>query len=423
MTAVLETCTSPAGAGTRLPCADLRVGLLGLGQVGSAIAELALSRPAALGCTVRITSALVTDPGARNRPPTVPLTTDPTTIFDTRPDVIVEVLGGLEPARTLVLEALRRSIPVVTANKSLLAHHGVELSRAADAAGVALRYEASVIAGVPFLETLARRPLAGSLTALTGIVNGTSNYILSRMALGADYASALGDAQRNGFAEPDPSKDVGGIDALEKLVILLRQFTATDVSPDSIEVRGIAGLTRDDLVHARELGGAIKPIVSACWSGDTSEACAGPAFVPLTDPLARLEGTTNGIRLIDRAGSVLFFTGPGAGPAVTAVTVLDDVVEAARGGFVPAIVGRRAHVRAPATRWVLRATSRTRLPEGAAIADLLSAYGVWAERTSTAGNATWLLTYSCSRERIDAAAAALSAAAGCETCLIRAISE
>jgi hypothetical protein len=197
------------------------------------------------------------------------------------------------------------------------------------------------------------------------------------------------------------------------------------VSAEAIEAGGIARLTRDDLVHARELGGAIKPIVSAAWSDDTVETFAGPVFVPLADPLAALDGTTNGIRLVDRSGSVLFFTGPGAGPAVTAVTVLDDVVEAFRGGLVLPTIRRKAQVRAPDTRWILRATSSDRFLSGAVIADLLSACDVRAERSSTGnvdgGNATWLLTSSCSRERINAAAATLAAAANCRTFTVRAL--
>ena len=139
-------------------------------------------------------------------------------MFATRPTVIVEALGGLEPARTLVLDAIARGIPVVTANKSLLAHHGDELADAAARAGVSLRFEASVVAGVPFLGTFARRPYASALTSITGIVNGTTNFILSQMQDGtSDYGSALAEAQRRGFAEPEPSKDVDGIDAAEKL--------------------------------------------------------------------------------------------------------------------------------------------------------------------------------------------------------------
>jgi homoserine dehydrogenase len=425
MTVVRETCTSPRRVSPRLDHANIRVGLLGLGQVGSAVAALALTTPAAVGRTIRITSGLVRDPGARARMPGVRITTDPAEIFEDAPDVIVELLGGLEPARSLVLEALARGVPVVTANKSLLAHHGPELLRAAHDAGVPLRYEASVIAGVPFLDTLARRPLAASLSSLTGIVNGASNYILSRMERGAGYRAALAEAQRCGFAEPDPAKDVEGTDALEKLVILLQQFTGSDVSPDSIEVSGILGLHEDDLVHARELGGAIKPVVFACWRENDVEAFAGPAFVPFTDPLAGLHGTTNGIRLRDQADSVLCFTGPGAGPAVTAVTVLDDVLDAAGGMCAPPIAMREARVRPPITRWVLRATGRGRLPGGAAIADLLGGYGVWAERTSAgsmAGRETvWMLTYPCSRQRIDTAASAVAAGAQCDTLVLRAL--
>ena len=185
-------------------------------------------------------------------------------MFDTQPTVIVEALGGLEPARTLVLEAIARGIPVVTANKSLLAHHGDELLEAASVAGVPLRYEASVIAGVPFLGTFARRPYASALSAFSGILNGTTNFILSQMADGGrDYGSALSDAQRRGFAEPDPSKDVGGVDAVEKLTILIRQFAGLRVDPGAIETTGIERITSDDLAGARGLGGTLKPVVYA----------------------------------------------------------------------------------------------------------------------------------------------------------------
>jgi homoserine dehydrogenase len=142
---------------------------------------LALSQPERLDRTVRIAGALVRDPASRVRPDAVPLTTAGLTLLDARPDLVVEVLGGLEPARTLVLDALNRGIPVVTANKSLLAHHGEELFETAARAGVPLRYEAAVIAGVPFLGTFARRPLASAISSITGIVNGTTNFIPSQL--------------------------------------------------------------------------------------------------------------------------------------------------------------------------------------------------------------------------------------------------
>ena len=260
------------------------------------------------------------------------VTTDAESVFATRPAVVVEVLGGIEPARTLVLEALRRGLPVVTANKSLVAHHGDELMDAAARAGVALRYEASVIAGVPFLGTFARRPYASALSSLSGIVNGTTNFILSHMHGGTtEYDSALTEAQRRGFAEPDPGKDVGGVDAVEKLVILIRQFAGRRVSPADIETTGIGHITAADLREAHELGGVLKPVVLAEGldvDAAAIAAFAGPALVPARHPLAQVSLASNALRLRDIAGSELCFTGPGAGPDVTAITILDDVVEA-----------------------------------------------------------------------------------------------
>ena len=165
-------------------------------------------------------------------------------MFASRPTVVVEALGGLEPARTLGIDALARRIPVVTANKSLLAHHGEEIFDAAGKNGVAVRYEASVIAGVPFLGNFAGRPHASRLSAIVGIVNGTTNFILSGMECGqSDYRAALFEAQRRGYAEPDPSKDVRGIDAVEKLAILIRQFAGRQVDPAGIETVGIDDVT------------------------------------------------------------------------------------------------------------------------------------------------------------------------------------
>jgi homoserine dehydrogenase len=204
---------------------DIRIGLLGVGTVGSAVARLALTCPDELGWPLRITTGLVRDLDKPRLPDSLELTVCGTAVLDSDPDVVIEVLGGLEPARTLVLEALRRRIPVVTANKSLLAHHGEELLDAAALAGVPLRYEAAVVAGVPFLGTFARRPLASRVTSIFAVVNGTSNFVLSQMDdLGCDFDAAVARAQALGFAEPDPSKDVDGIDASEKLTILVRQF-------------------------------------------------------------------------------------------------------------------------------------------------------------------------------------------------------
>jgi homoserine dehydrogenase len=411
----------PVGApveARRSRATDLRVGLLGLGRVGSAVARLANET------SIRIEAALVRDPRSRRRVDDVPLTTRADAILDSRPDVIVEVLGGLEPARTIVLRAINRGIPVVTANKSLLAHHGDEIIDAADAAGVPLCYEASVIAGVPFLETFARRPLAARITSLTGIVNGTTNYILSRLAAGAgDYRAALCEAQRLGYAEPDPSSDVRGVDAAEKLIVLLRQFAARSIQIADVETIGITALTSADCVHAAALGGTIKPIVHADWSSGALSAFAGPAFVPSTHPLAAVHGSANGILLRDCRRQTIGLTGPGAGPESTAITILDDVRQAAEGRTTPATVRRRGWFELPETSWLVRLAGANLTGERE-IENAFVSRGVGIVRTSSRprdDHAQWLLTYPAERPRIEAAARALTAAACCSISCIRAL--
>jgi homoserine dehydrogenase len=312
---------------------DIRIGLLGVGTVGSAVARLALTCPDELGWPLRITTGLVRDLDKPRLPDSLELTVCGTAVLDSDPDVVIEVLGGLEPARTLVLEALRRRIPVVTANKSLLAHHGEELLDAAALAGVPLRYEAAVVAGVPFLGTFARRPLASRVTSIFAVVNGTSNFVLSQMDdLGCDFDAAVARAQALGFAEPDPSKDVDGIDASEKLTILVRQFFGLSITPNSsdVKIQGIGGISLADLADARERGGVLKPVVSAELLDGKVRAFVGPAFVPTTHPFAALRGPANGVILRAASGGEVTFIGPGAGPEATAVTILDDVFEVIR---------------------------------------------------------------------------------------------
>ena len=239
MSTVVDAVHNGVQAHVFAPSAPIRIALLGVGQVGGALAGL-LQEPA-LSRRFNLSSGLVRDL-ARPRPHAtgVPLTATLSQALGENPDVVVEVLGGLEPARTLILQAIERRIPVVTANKSLLAAHGDELLDAASTGGVPLRYEAAVLAGVPFLGTFANRSLARDITGVCGIVNGTTNFILSEMfEHRTDFATALAEAKRRGYAEPNPANDVNGVDAVEKLCVLLRHFGDWSVAPASISVEGI----------------------------------------------------------------------------------------------------------------------------------------------------------------------------------------
>jgi homoserine dehydrogenase len=390
----------------------INIALLGCGNVGSAFAALAADgarRP------LRITHALVRDcmRPRQTLDPEAHRIGDGREIFQSRPDVVVELLGGLEPARGLVTEALVRGIPVVTANKSLLAAHGTELREIAARTATPLLYEAAVIAGVPFLGTFARRPYASAVTSLAGIANGTSNYILTRardVRCGIDLP--LREAQHLGYAETDPCKDVDGFDAAEKLAVLLQHFAGVQASTDVLDVTGIRNISSDDIGHAADLGGTIKPVIAADWSGGLC-AFVGPAFVPLRHVLASVDGAENAIIFNGPRGR-LVFQGPGAGPEVTAATVMDDVVEAVkwwRPNEVPVL--RAADPASPETGWMISARG-TRLPAAIDIADLLASFGVYLRRTTDAGCERFAaLTWPVPSEVIDEALGAVRRSSGC----------
>ncbi len=437
MTAHVPTYSTPLASVASLP-RTVDVALLGLGRVGSAVASLAINPPDTFGVNVRLAGALVRDctrprEGALHR--RVRLYDDASRLFARRPNLVIEVLGGIEPARSIVLEALERGIPVVTANKSLMAAHGDELLAAAALNGVSLRYEASVLAGVPFLGTFGARPLAARISRITGIVNGTSNFILTKMERERqDFGDALADAQRLGLAEPNPANDIEGVDAVEKLAVLIRHFARRSVAPSAIETSGIAGLTALDLRYAREFGGVIKAVVDAGWTREGVSAFAGPAFVPAEHKLSRIDGVENAVCLHSEAAGDLFYSGPGAGPAVTAATILDDVAEccATADESVPAsrnAAPARCRIddcHAPATSWFVRLSGRPALPHGADLSDLLGSFGIWPRRVSNVDSSTgrtvcYLLTWPATRERIGSALTALSDAAGCETFFIRSL--
>ncbi|MCH6165820.1 homoserine dehydrogenase [Pseudonocardia alaniniphila] len=261
-------------------------------------------------------------------------------------DVVVEVIGGIEPARTLLLEALKAGKSVVTANKALLADDGPALAEAADASGVDLYYEAAVAAAIPLLRSL-RESLAGDrITRVAGIVNGTTNFILSAMtASGSSFSEALEEATRLGYAEADPSADVDGYDAASKAAILASLAFHTRVTANDVHCEGIRSVTASDITAAAGMGCVIK-LVAICErtppDGDIPESVSArvyPAMIPAAHPLASVDGAFNAVFVEAEAAGQMMFYGQGAGGAPTASAVLGDIVAVARnrvgGGRAP----------------------------------------------------------------------------------------
>jgi homoserine dehydrogenase len=400
--------------------ATCRIGLLGLGNIGSALARLSREAAAPLsrrGVAPLVTAALVRSV-SRPRPAAAFVTTltdSPDRFFAEPIDVVVEALGGVEPAFTLVRRALDRGLPVVTANKSLVAAHGDALSRLARQRGTAFRYEAACIAGVPFLGTFERRALASRVSGVTAILNGTSNYILTSLAdasRAATFEDALAHAQRLGYAEPDPSMDVSGADAAEKLAILIRLFGRLLVDPGTIPSDALSSVDGEDIAAAAAFDGAIRPLARASWDGASVRAHVGPAFVAGAHPLARVAGVTNGI-LLEGARGAQCYIGPGAGPEVTAVTLLDDVAEivGARRVLPPVAepVRPAVSIARPDSAWFVRLAGGARPAD---IADLLGSYGVWCTRLSQRNGRVYALTCQATPSRIHAALDAVQAAIG-----------
>lgn len=320
------------------PPVPVNVGLLGCGTVGSAVvrllrangdeierrtgAQLRLRRVAV--ANVERSRGVAFEPGV--------LTGDaPAVVAHHDINVIVEVMGGLEPARTLLLDAIEHGKHVVTANKQLIARHGPELFAAAARAGVDLRLEASVGAGVPVIQMLKESLAANRVAEVTGILNGTTNYVLTRMAEdGSEFGDALADAQRRGFAEADPTDDVEGHDAAAKLAILATIAFHTPVHADSVYREGISRVSAQDIRYAAELGYVLKLLAIAREHGGRVEAHVHPAFIPHAHPLAAIRNELNAVFVRgDQAGEVMI-VGRGAGGAPTASAVVADLIDVAR---------------------------------------------------------------------------------------------
>ncbi len=300
--------------------APFRVGLLGHGTVGSAfealLAERAADVEAATGMRPELAGVLTRTRGDLDE-------------IIARSDLVVEVIGGLEPARGYVLRALREGRHVVTANKALLSQHGEEIYEAARGAGVQLRFEAAVGGVVPVIRVVHETLAAAHIERVHGIVNGTTNYILSEMTrTGATYEAALAEAQRLGFAEADPTDDVSGRDAAAKMAILARLAFGAAVSIDDVSYEGIEALTGDDIAYARELGLSLKLVGTAERVDGGLSVRVHPTFLFGAHPLAAIEGSFNAVTIESPAITEITLSGPGAGGTQTASAMLGDVVSA-----------------------------------------------------------------------------------------------
>lgn len=322
--------------------APLRVAVLGAGVVGTEVVRLLVTQAddlaARVGTRLEVVGVAVRDRHAERDAVVDPswLTEDARALVD-RADVVVEVMGGIEPARELILRAIRNGAAVVTANKALLAEDGPTLYAAAEAAGVDLYFEAAVAGAIPVVRAV-RESLAGDhVTRVLGIVNGTTNYVLDRMATeGLDLDQAVKEAQALGYAEADPTADVEGYDAAAKAAILASLAFHTRVPLDAVGRTGITGITGADVVWAGRTGHVLKLLAVAERTTDEASGTAGvlvgvhPALVPASHPLASVSGSFNAVFVETAAAGALMFLGRGAGGAPTASAVLGDVVSAAR---------------------------------------------------------------------------------------------
>jgi homoserine dehydrogenase len=299
---------------------EFRVGLLGHGTVGSSFAKLLEQRADAIeaevGMRPRLSGVLTRSRG------------DFDEILEGS-DLVVELMGGIEPTRDYVLRAMEAGRHVVTANKQLLSQHGEEVFDAARRGGVQLRFEGAVAGVVPAIRVMAETLAAAHIERVHGIVNGTTNYILTQMAAtGATYAEALAEAQELGYAEADPTEDVTGKDAAAKMAILARLAFSAAVRLDQVSYEGIERITPDDIAYARELGLSLKLVGSAQRVDGGVAVHVYPAFLYAEHPLASVNGAFNAVTIESPAITEITLSGPGAGGIQTASAVLGDVISA-----------------------------------------------------------------------------------------------
>ena len=315
--------SSTQNASVRRP---LRIALFGFGTVGSSVARILVeSKPHGLELTHVFNRGV-----ARKRVPWVPAgvvwSEQADAVLASDVDVIVELAGGLDPAGGWVRRALEVGKSVVTANKKLIAYHGIELERLAAAKGGHLKYGAAVAGGIPVIPGLEQGLAGDRIERMEGILNGTCNFILSKMDEGAQYATVLAEAQAKGYAEADPTEDVGGFDARSKLAILMRLALRVVVDPEEIVPQSITAVSAVDFSYARVLGCTIRQVARAQQARGRVAATVGPMLVDLRSPLAWSRGTENMVVLTGHYGGDVVFSGHGAGGHPTAVAVVSDLL-------------------------------------------------------------------------------------------------
>jgi len=371
----------------------VRVAVLGPGIVGTQVVRLLLEHSEELaprvGAPLELVGIYVRD-ATRERDAVIPrdlLTEDAAALID-RADVVVELMGGIEPARTLILSAFAAGKAVVTANKALIAAHGPELFEAADAAGADFYFEAAVAGAIPLVRPV-RESLAGDhIQRILGIVNGTTNYVLDQMTQrGLGYDVALKEAQDLGYAEADPTADVEGFDAAAKAAILASLAFHQRVSLDDVFREGISAITADDVITARDNHQVVKLLAIAERSDAGVTVRVHPALVPDTHPLAGVHGAFNAVFIEAESAGGLMFYGQGAGGAPTASAVLGDIVSVARhravGGRGPResnyAVNAVLPMDAAHTRYAVRMSVPDRPGVLARVAEVFASHGVGIE--------------------------------------------
>jgi homoserine dehydrogenase len=352
----------------------VRVALMGAGVVGGGVARILTEKRAVyeqqLGRPLLLSHALVRDPSKPRAPYVADLiTTDPDAILsDPDVDIVVEVIGGEEPALRYITQALKAGKHVVTANKEVMAKHSQHLLSLARDRGVDILYEASVGGGIPIIAPLKRDLLANEIESISAIINGTTNYILTAMSReGADFANALKQAQELGYAEANPANDVEGEDARFKLAILASLSFRCQVRPEDIYREGITRLSARDFRYASELGYAIKLLALAKQVEGGVQARVHPALLPQDAPLAKVDGVLNAVQVEADLTGLVLFSGPGAGSFPTTSAVIADVLDAAQ-----SVIGGRREIHGetkrptsivPVGSWLTRFYIRLTVPD------------------------------------------------------------